>query len=250
MLLRISLIIAILAGIGTIVVTQMQARKQIETVITERNDHIRQENEERAGRKKAETNLASTSNLLNQTKATLAKTEESLANTKQQVATLEATSARLDTELKAAVAARNTAQQELSRWAQTQMTPEGVVQLREQYKTAQETLVALGEEKKIIERNLAEWKNKFNVLAGVENYVVPMPPIKGTITAVDPKWNFVVLNVGKDKGLLEHGVLLVHRQSKYIGKVRISEVMENRAIANVMPGTELDELQEGDQVLN
>ena len=40
MLLRISLIIAILAGIGTIVVTQMQARKQVITVIEQRNENI------------------------------------------------------------------------------------------------------------------------------------------------------------------------------------------------------------------
>jgi uncharacterized protein HemX len=250
MLLRISLIIAILAGIGTIVVTQMQAKKQIQGVITERNDHIRKENEERAGRKKAETNLASTSNLLNQTKATLAKTEESLSNTKQQVATLEATKTRLETELKSAVDTRNAAQQELARWAQTGTNPEGVIQLREQFKTAQDAIAALDEEKKIVNRQLLEWKNKYLALIGPDNYEPPMPPISGKIMAVDPKWNFVVLNVGKDKGLLEHGVLLVHRQSKYIGKVRISEVMENRAIANVMPGTSLDELQEGDRVLN
>ena len=41
MLLRISLIIAILAGIGTIVLTQMQARKQIQTVIESRDENIK-----------------------------------------------------------------------------------------------------------------------------------------------------------------------------------------------------------------
>ena len=69
------------------------------------------------------------------------------------------------------------------------------------------------------------------------------------LRTVDPKWNFVVLNIGKDKGLLERGILMVHRDSKYLGKVRIAEVQETRAIANVIPGTTVDEIQEGDQVL-
>jgi len=250
MLLRISLIIAILAGIGTIVVTQKVARDHIDTVITERNDHMKKEDEERKGRKKAETTLAATSNVLNQTKATLAKTEEELNNTKQQLAASQANLQKVQGELAAAVETRKAAEQQLAKWTQVGLTPEQTVALQKSYRTAQDTVAVLEDEKKILSRNVQEWKSKYLAMIGGDSYEAPLPAgTKGSIVAVDPKWNFVVLDIGKNKGLLERGVLLVHRDSKYLGKVRISEVQENRAIANVIPGTALGEIQEGDQVL-
>lgn len=251
MLLRISLIIAILAGIGTIVVTQMQARKQIETVITERETHIKEENKERAGRKKAETTLATTSNLLNQTKATLAKTEEELNNTKQQLAAAQSNLQKTEADLRGEVAKRKDAEANLEKFRQLGKTPEEIVQLQNDYKKSSDAIAALEDEKKILARSVLEWKNKYLALTGDETYAPDLPSgTKGKIVAVDPKWNFVVLNIGKNKGMLERGILLVHRQSKFVGKIRIAEVMENRSVANVMPGTALDEIREGDQVLS
>ena len=72
---------------------------------------------------------------------------------------------------------------------------------------------------------------------------------KGNVLAVDPKWNFVVLDLGSDKQMLEGGVLMVHRNSQLVGKVRISEVMANRCVATVVPGWKLGDIEEGDQVL-
>lgn len=249
MLLRISLIIAILAGIATIVVTQMQAKKQIQTVIETRDENIKGRAAEKKRADVAEKNLNSTSNTLVTTKATLAKTEETLSNTRQQLAAAEASIKKLDTDLKGAVAARNEAQQALARWDQLVITPEGVVQLRATLKKAEDTIAVLQTEREIFTRKNLELSNKLDELLGNEKPVELPAGTKGTIVAVDPKWNFVVLNIGKDKGLLERGVLMVHRDSKYLGKVRITEVLENRAIANVVPGSTIDEIQEGDKVL-
>ncbi|HMJ91201.1 MAG TPA: hypothetical protein VK530_15370 [Candidatus Acidoferrum sp.] len=251
MLLRISLIIAILAGIGTIVVTQMQARKQIQTVIEVRDDNIKGRAQEKGRADKTEKTLAVTSNLLTQTKATLAKTEEELNNTKQQLAASQSNLQKTDADLRAEVNKRKDLEAQLAKWAQLGLTPEQVVELQNRLKSIGDAIVALEDEKKIIARDRDEWKNKYDALTGGEEYVAPIPAgTKGKIVAVDPKWNFVVLNIGKDKGLLERGVLLVHRASKFVGKVRIAEVMESRCIANVMPGTTLAEIQEGDQVLS
>lgn len=251
MLLRISLVLAILAGIGTIVVTQKMARDQINTVIASRDDHINKENQERTGRKKAETTLATTSNLLNQTKATLAKTEEELNNTKQQLAAAQSNLQKTEGDLRAEVNKRKDAEAQLEKFRQLGLTPEQIVQLQNNYKKSNDAVAALEDEKKILARRVLELKNQVDSFLGGEEYVAPIPSgTKGKIVAVDPKWNFVVLNIGKDKGLLERGILLVHRQSKFVGKIRIAEVMDSRSIANVMPGTGLDEIQEGDQVLS
>ena len=58
--------------------------------------------------------------------------------------------------------------------------------------------------------------------------------LAGKVMTVDPKWHFVVLNIGEKQGVLKDGVMNVHRDAKLIGKVRISTVLPDRCIANVM----------------
>jgi type II secretory pathway component PulC len=72
--------------------------------------------------------------------------------------------------------------------------------------------------------------------------------LKGKILVVDPKWDFVVLNIGGDQGVLEDGELLVSRDGKLVAKVIVRSVLKDRSIANVMPGWKLGEVFEGDEV--
>jgi cell shape-determining protein MreC len=65
---------------------------------------------------------------------------------------------------------------------------------------------------------------------------------------VDPKWDFVVLNIGQDQGVLENGELLVSREGKLVAKIVVRSVEKNRCIANVVPGWKLGEVIEGDEV--
>jgi hypothetical protein len=73
--------------------------------------------------------------------------------------------------------------------------------------------------------------------------------LKGQVAVSDPKYGFVILNVGEDQGVLEGGRLLVHRDGRLIGKVRITSTEQNRSIANVLPGWQIAEVKEGDQIL-
>jgi hypothetical protein len=69
------------------------------------------------------------------------------------------------------------------------------------------------------------------------------------VLVADPKWNFVVVNVGEEQGVLEHGELLVNRDGRLVAKVKIRSVQKDRAIANVLPGWQLGDVMEGDQVI-
>ena len=73
--------------------------------------------------------------------------------------------------------------------------------------------------------------------------------MKGKVLVVDPKWNFVVLDVGEKQGAVQNGVLMISRNSKLVAKVRIMNVLADRSIANIMPGWKLAEVMEGDYVL-
>ena len=72
--------------------------------------------------------------------------------------------------------------------------------------------------------------------------------LKGKIVAVDPKWDFVVLNIGGDQGVLQDGEMLVSRDGKLVAKVIVRSVQKDRCIANVVPGWKLGDVIEGDEV--
>jgi len=69
------------------------------------------------------------------------------------------------------------------------------------------------------------------------------------VVVVDPKWDFVVLDIGADQDVLENGELLVSRGGKLVDKVIVRTVEKDRCIANIMPGWKLGDVYEGDEVI-
>jgi hypothetical protein len=72
--------------------------------------------------------------------------------------------------------------------------------------------------------------------------------LKGKILVVDPKWDFVVLDIGIDQGVKEDGELLVSRDGKLVAKVIVRSVEGSRSIANIVPGWKIEQVIEGDDV--
>jgi len=250
MLLRISLILAILVGAGTIFVTQKMAREHFTAIRDVRDENIKGRATEKNRAEKSEREHTATKQVLTQTKDTLTKTEEELNGKKQELATTQDALAKNKADLAKAIDDRKAAQAELAKWTATGYTPEGIKTLADNLKKTQDDVAALEDEKKILNRNISVLDNRLKLILGEDEYVVKLPPdTKGTVLTVDPKWNFVVLDLGSDKGMLEGGVLMVHRNSKLVGKVRIKEVMANRSVANLMSGWKLGDIEEGDQVL-
>jgi hypothetical protein len=250
MLLRISLILAILVGAGTIFVTQKMAREHFTEIQRVRDDNIKGRAQEKGRADKSEREHTATKGLLTTTKETLAKTEEELTGTKQQLATATDSLNKTKADLNTAVERRQAVEAEIAKWESLGLKPEQIRQMMADLKKVQDAIVVLELEKGILNRTVAELENKIELLLGKEDYIVKLPAgTKGNIVAVDPKWNFVILDLGADKGMLEGGVLMVHRNSQLVGKVRIREVMPNRSVANLMPGWKLGEIEEGDQVL-
>jgi predicted RNase H-like nuclease (RuvC/YqgF family) len=249
MLLRISLILAILVGAGTIFVTQKMAREHFTAIRESRDEHIKGEAQQKTRADKSEKEHTATKGKLATTEQTLTKTEEELTGTKQQLTTVQDSLAKTKTQLNTAEERRKQVEAEIAKWESLGLKPEQIRQTIADLKKLQDAIAVLEVEKQILNRQVAELNNKIQLILGPD-YEVPLPAgTKGTVVAVDPKWNFVVLDLGKDKAMLEGGVLMVHRNSQLVGKVRIREVMEHRSVANVMPGWKLGEIEEGDQVL-
>jgi dihydropteroate synthase len=104
-------------------------------------------------------------------------------------------------------------------------------------------------ENKVILRKNTELVNKIDALIGVQTEVVLPAGLKGKVTAVDPRYDFVVLNIGANQGVLERGKMLVSRAGKLIGKVQIVSVEPDRCIANMLPAYKAGDVTEGDEVL-
>lgn len=251
MLIRISLIIAIVAGLAAAAVSFTQVKGKIETVKQQRDF-------EKGEKETAQKDLANT-------KSDLAKTEKELKDTKTELtgaqeerdkAVAEASAQvkranQLKTDLDKTRTERDNAQAELSAWAALGIPVDQVKQVIDQAKQ-------LGEEREVL---LAEKKVLMTANSRLENelaryrdpsYVVRLPSkLRGTVLVTDPKWDFVILNVGEDQGVLEHGELLVHRNGKLIAKVVVRGVQKDRCIANVVAGYRAADavVTEGDLVI-
>jgi len=248
MLLRICLILAIVAGLGVIGLSQFVLRPQIQEIVDKRDEN-------KKGWDGAEDRFKKTKKELGETQSKLKTTQSNLEETKIQ---LTAVTARADSEQKRANGLQTdltkakgdlkTAGDELFRWKAVAQGPEQVQELVSNLKTATTANEALKEESSVFRKQATEFKRRLDeMLGGAEDPVLPKD-LKGRVVVVDPKWDFVVLDVGSKNQLLQNGVLLVSRNGTLVAKVRVSSVEENRAIANVLPGWKLGDILEGDTV--
>ncbi len=246
--LRICLILAILAGIGVIVVSQAVLKPQFEGIIQVRNDNKtgwdKAEGEKRklaSTLKATEADLKSTKNDLDSTKDQLKDTAAQLAEQKKLAAERAAMIAKLNTQLKAA-------EDELAAWKATGFTVDQIAGLAKQVKDFKLQNEGLGEENKLFKGRIDKLEREIASLKGpVDDPAVP-DTARGRVLVVDPKWDFLVLDVGSKLGLIERGVLLISRNGVLVAKVRVTNVQQDRSIANIMPGWKLKDVMEGDQV--
>jgi len=250
MLLRIALIVVIVAGLGTAALSRLQVAKKITAITTERDDF--------------QKNLETTQNTLTQTKTEASKTKKDLETTKKELASatnnLAAMTAKKDeqeqrankhaAESEKAQKERNEARQELAAWEATGQKPETVMTAMAEKKKIQEERDAYAQEKEVILRNNRYLQAELDKIIKPDRPVVMRYGLKGKVIAVDPKWQFVVLDVGRNQGAEERGEMVVSRTGKLVAKVRLTSVDQNRSIANILPEWKQgSDIIEGDQVL-
>jgi len=140
------------------------------------------------------------------------------------------------------------AQDELAAYTSSGLTAAQVAKLNKTVKDMQEAIVALNEEKKVLMHTRDRLQARLEALVGTNPDIMLRADLKGKIVAVDPKWDFVVLDIGDDQGVKENAELLVSRDGKLVAKVIVSRLDKDRCIANVIPGWKLGNVIEGDEV--
>jgi multidrug efflux pump subunit AcrA (membrane-fusion protein) len=249
MLIRITLIVAILAALGAGVVNFVVVKDKIGALTDDRNT-------QRADKITAQTDLASTKKDLAKTQNDLRQTQSQLADANVARKSAEDTAAAqtkraddLSDKLAKTAQERDAAQNDLAAYKNTELTPEQIVKLTHTLKDAQDAIVVANAEKAVLFRANVRLSNELARLKGTEEFVVKLrADLKGKILVVDPKWDFVVLNIGEDDGVLQDGELLVSRDGKLVAKVIVRSIEKDRCIANIVPGWKLGEVFEGDEV--
>ncbi len=249
MVLRVFLILAILAGAGTVAVTQFMVRPHIQSIVDERETNKQNWQKELARANKltkdlktTQEKLASTEKVLDETKAELVAMTAKASEQQQRADTLQANLDKTKQEL-------NNAQAEIAAWKALGIPVDQVAQVIESEKRFRRMVADLKDEAVILAKENKRLQGVIDDLTNVEERPVPMPGVKGKIVAVDPKWNFVVLDVGEKAGARNKGIFMVSRNGKLIGKVKVATVHPDTSIANIMPGWQLEEIMEGDQVI-
>jgi uncharacterized protein YeeX (DUF496 family) len=248
MLIRISLILAIVAALAAGALNFFVVKDKIATLTADRNT-------QRDGRVAAEGELATTKTKLARTQNDLAETQQQLADTSAErdkaVATADAATHRADElsdKLTKAAQDRDDALNNLAAYTATGITADQVGKIARQLKDAQDQIEAANEEKAVLSRKIYSLSNELQKYTGPDDIVRLPANLKGKILVVDPKWDFVVLNIGDDQGVLSAGELLVSRDGKLVAKVVVRSVEKDRCIANIVPGWKLGEVIEGDEV--
>ncbi|MGN6555398.1 MAG: hypothetical protein ACTHLW_16960 [Verrucomicrobiota bacterium] len=249
MLIRISLIVAIVAGLAVGALNFVKVKEIIAQTRTERDEwHGKFDT--------TDAELRTTKKELKQTSTELAQTQETLKSTTAEkdkaVASVNSLTRRanqLTEELSTTKKDRDESKAQVAAYSSSGLTPKQVVSLVKDLKQSEDNLA----ESQVVIKGLQKKNDKLQ--ATLDKYttgpkIVYLPVnLKGQVMVSDPKWDFVVLNVGEDQQVLEDGELLVNRNGKLVAKVKVTNVQKDRCIANVVPGWKLGEILEGDQVI-
>lgn len=250
MLLRICLILAILTGVGVIGVSQFMLKPQIEEIISQRETN-------KKGWDDTKKDLTKTKSTLKTTSEKLAKTEKDLEDNKSQLA---ATTTKFESEQKRANGLQDSlnksnaelknAKDELYTYSATGVKPEEIKGLISNVKSLTVENQGLKAEVDVFSKKLKNAETRINELVGTQQEDPYIPKeVRGKVLVVDPKWDFLVLDVGSRHNVPKNGVLLVSRNGELVAKVRVAEVQDGRSIANIMPGWKIKDVTEGDVVV-
>ena len=248
-MLRICLILSILAGLGALGVGQLRVAEKIKNVSAERDENATQRDQARTDATKSKSEAKKAKEDAEKMSQELGATKTELDGKTVRLAEQEKRANTLSVDLQKTTADKIEAQRALAQWLALGVTPDQVKGIQTSAKKASEERDAIEEEKKVLLRNNRQLAGELSRYKG-DNAKVELPTgLKGKVVAVDSKWEFVVLDIGSNNGLVEFGELMVNRNGKLVAKVVVTNVQATKSVANVLPEWKQADVQEGDVVL-
>jgi hypothetical protein len=235
------------------------AEKQIKPKILGLNENIAQLDStlktEKGEHKKTSDELESTKLARDTLQAQKQGLERDLADEKKLRSQAEATTKQaLSKERSARDEADRVKQMNQEFWElnkQLGLTPPQIRTEHKELPSVKGELATIKDENKILMSQFTKLEGEYAILRNPDKKVVQPIGIRGKVVAVDPKWRFVILNIGSNHGVRKAGELTVSRSGRYVARLKVSSVETAHSIANVMDDYDADEdgVQEGDEVV-
>jgi len=124
-------------------------------------------------------------------------------------------------------------------------------QIGEEIKKLNDSFATLDAEKQVLGKELQKKQDEIKRLedqARMSREGVMAPGLTGRIVAVNADWNFVVIDIGSKQGVVPNVPMMVHRDGRLIGKVKITTTDAIVSVADVMPEWKQEEILLGDMV--
>jgi len=234
------------------------AEKQIRPKIVELNSTLAKTEDDFTKEKKEHSDtqekLDETTNQRDSLQAQKSALEDNLQDEKRGRAQAEARA-------KSSKSAETKAKQETARikamndeyWALNKqgLTPQLITAEHKELPLVKGELATIKDENGILISQFTKIKDEYEVLKNPLKKVLQPVGVRGRIVAVDPRWKFVILNVGANHGIRKNGELTVSREGRFIARLKVSSVEAGHSIANVMDAYDADEdgPEEGDEVV-
>lgn len=252
---RIFVLITLLCSGAIIGINQMMVWPRIKGIEDTRDANLEQRDRETSEKTRAQSDLARTRDEQTTTKAALDAATQQLADKTQEAARESQRVNQLQAAKRKVEDEYATWQRDFAEFEELRRTPEQIMKTEADLKKTTAERNTLTGENKLLAANLKKVdtdNQKLKKQIFPADWVELPADLVGKVVAVDPKYQFVVLNIGKAQGVRERAEMVVNRNGMLVGKVRIMEVAADHCVANILQTwrkSTKDDVMEGDRVL-
>jgi len=252
MAIKILLILALLTGGGSIAVSHFMVKPRIVKAEQEAKDNLQKFTAESAAKARVQGELNETKQTLETTKSELETTKTSLAGktaevekANQDIAGLNSKITTKDGQIKKLIDDNK----EFVEFGKPMSDIKRVYAALPVVTKERDVFTA---ENKVLQVEVNRLKNKMREL-DKNSLIAPavrLPAgLSGKIISVDPRYEFVIINVGGKQGALVDGEMVITRGGEVVGKLRLSTVEADYSVANIIQSWKKKDAVEGDTVL-
>jgi uncharacterized phage infection (PIP) family protein YhgE len=184
--------------------------------------------------KQTQTDLTKAKSDLEQTTASLVTTKTALDQKTSEADTLKTQVTEKDQQLQKATADQAATQEALSK-IKSGLEKAGITDINNLDKLT-DKITSMGDENKVLGDQLtAMHTENIQLKARVEELSTTPVGLRGTVSFVQPKWGFVVMDVGYAQRVQPNTEFLVYRDNKFVAKVQVVSVGVHNCIAQITP---------------
>lgn len=249
-LIRILLVLSMICGGVSIYIGHTKVQQRIDDTKEELATARNQLNTARQNREAADDDLTAAVATLDATHKELLNNQDLISQRQEEIDGLKVDIGKHDDARRKAEQERDTIIRNNQAWFDLNTTVAEVKKWEVTLPKVESELAATEQELDIVGRDNMRLKNMILRIQPPENPPELPQGLEGTITAYDPKYEYVVMDIGGNHGVLANAMISVVRDGTLLGKVRIMRVEDDYSTGNFLLDEKQGDIIEGDKVVN